>query len=200
MFKGKKMPGRMGTDRITVQNLKILKVIPSWLLFPNATTLTLLCLSFRASWTAVLAWFSCYFLIRNYTVPKTYLLATCANTVTLKVSCLFHGIYLLYRKAMGDGASNPPAARSTCPGVDAQVLRGVTLFLLSRERWERAYHGFVFPKYVLIVLFFSSPATRTPTDRFGARASIRQGPRAGSKRWIHPRHRRYQVSQPASRA
>jgi large subunit ribosomal protein L3 len=29
VFKGKKMPGRMGTDRITVQNLKIIKIDPS---------------------------------------------------------------------------------------------------------------------------------------------------------------------------
>ncbi|CAN0506620.1 unnamed protein product, partial [Scytosiphon promiscuus] len=26
VFKGKKMPGRMGNDRVTVQNLKIIKV------------------------------------------------------------------------------------------------------------------------------------------------------------------------------
>eukprot|EP00904_Undaria_pinnatifida_P010285 jgi/Undpi1/6387/HiC_scaffold_20.g08868.m1 len=29
VFKGKKMPGRMGSDRVTVQNLKILKIDPS---------------------------------------------------------------------------------------------------------------------------------------------------------------------------
>ncbi|CAM9579510.1 unnamed protein product [Ascophyllum nodosum] len=29
VFKGKKMPGRMGNDRVTVQNLKILKIDPS---------------------------------------------------------------------------------------------------------------------------------------------------------------------------
>ncbi|CAN0232637.1 unnamed protein product, partial [Hapterophycus canaliculatus] len=28
VFKGKKMPGRMGSDRVTVQNLKIIKIDP----------------------------------------------------------------------------------------------------------------------------------------------------------------------------
>lgn len=163
------MPGRMGTDRVTVQNLKILKVFPSWLVFPArdhffvAVVVLFVVHGIIGCACLVLLLFPRLQPCGPQNVSSCYMRQHCP----VEVSCMFHGIYLPAPSSYWGWHQQPPGSTKHMTRCGYPSVAWTAFFPLLEDFGSGLFPvlGFVSPKRVLTVcLFFLPPGTRAQID------------------------------------